>query len=297
MNAASIFASIDPEMALFAAPGAPSLGGNVSSLQNVLGDITMKRITLSVAAVVAAAAMAFGANAKTKPTPTLVADTPIVKSVSSYILLDRTGSMSGIWEEALGSVNAYAAAVGKVEEGEADDLDTSVTLAVFDYQEGLQFDVLRTAVQPGNWTEVTDDEVSPRGMTPLFDAINRTITLAEKDNPDKAVIVIMTDGQENSSKEVTHDGAKAALDRAEKRGWEVVFLGAEFATFDDADAVGVSSSKQMAVSKDQLTATNQRLAKKARDYGKGQSDEIEFNAEDRAVAEEEDVKDRKGSNR
>jgi hypothetical protein len=87
------------------------------------------------------------------------------------------------------------------------------------------------------------------------------------------------------------------LDRAEKRGWEVVFLGAEFATFDDADAVGVSSSKQMAVSKDQLTATNQRLAKKARDYGKGQSDEIEFNAEDRAVAEEEDVKDRKGSNR
>lgn len=257
----------------------------------------MKRITLSVAAVVAAAAMAFGANAKTKPTPTPVADTPIVKSVSSYILLDRTGSMSGIWEEALGSVNAYAAAVGKVEEGEADDLDTSVTLAVFDYQEGLQFDVLRTAVQPGNWTEVTDDEVSPRGMTPLFDAINRTITLAEKDNPDKAVIVIMTDGQENSSKEVTHDGAKAALDRAEKRGWEVVFLGAEFATFDDADAVGVSSGKQMAVSKDQLTATNQRLAKKARDYGKGQSDEIEFNAEDRAVAEEEDVKDRKGSNR
>ena len=205
--------------------------------------------------------------------------------------------MSDIWDEALGSVNAYAAAVGKVEEGEADDLETSVTLAVFDHQEGFQFDVLRKEVQPDAWANVTNDEVSPRGMTPLFDAINRTITMAEADNPEKAVIVIMTDGHENSSREVTREGAKAALDRAEARGWEVVFLGAEFANFGDADAVGVSSNKQMAVSAGTLSVTQERLAKKARDYGKGVSEEIEFDAEDRAVAEEEDVKERKGSNR
>ena len=79
----------------------------------------MKRTTLTVTGVLAAAALAFGANAKTKPTPELIADVPTMNAVSSYILLDRTGSMSDIWDEALGSVNAYAAAVGKVEEGEA----------------------------------------------------------------------------------------------------------------------------------------------------------------------------------
>lgn len=257
----------------------------------------MKRTSLTIASVVAAAALAFGAQAKTKPSPEPIADTPIMNAVSSYILLDRTGSMSDIWDEALGSVNAYAGAIGKVEEGEADDLDTTVTLAVFDHQEGFQFDVLRKDVQPDAWTEVTNDEVSPRGMTPLFDAINRTITLAEADNPEKAVIVIMTDGHENSSREVTRQGAKAALDRAEARGWEVVFLGAEFASFGDADAVGVSANKQMAVSAGSLSATQERLARKARDYGKGDEAEIVFDAEDRAVAEEEDVKDRKGSNR
>lgn len=257
----------------------------------------MKRTSLTVAGVIAAAAMAFGAHAKTKPTPEPIADTPIMNAVSSYILLDRTGSMSDIWGEALGSVNAYAEAIGKVEEGEADDLDTTVTLAVFDHQEGLQFDVLRKEVQPDAWDNVTNDEVTPRGMTPLFDAINRTITMAEADNPEKAVIVIMTDGHENSSREVTREGAKAALDRAEARGWEVVFLGAEFASFGDADAVGVSSNKQMAVSAGSLSLTQERLAKKARDYGKGEEAEIVFDAEDRAVAEEEDVKDRKGSNR
>ena len=205
--------------------------------------------------------------------------------------------MNSIWSEALSSVNAYATAIGKVEEGETDDLETNVTLAVFDYQEGLQFDVLRTEVTPQAWTNVTEEEVSPRGMTPLFDAINRTISLVEADDPEKAVIVIMTDGHENSSKEVTREGAKAALDRAEKRGWEVVFLGAEFASFGDADAVGVSGNKQMAVSSGSLAVTQERLAKKARDYGKGESNEIEFDAEDRAVAEEEAVKERTGSNR
>lgn len=257
----------------------------------------MKRTTLTLTGVLAAAAVAFGAHAKTKPSPEPISDTPIMNAVSSYILLDRTGSMSDIWDEALGSVNAYAAAIGKVEEGEADDLETSVTLAVFDHQEGFQFDVLRKEVQPDAWTNVTNDEVSPRGMTPLFDAINRTITMAEADNPEKAVIVIMTDGHENSSREVTRQGAKAALDRAEARGWEVVFLGAEFASFGDADAVGVSSNKQMAVSAGTLSITQERLAKKARDYGKGYESDIEFDEEDRAIAEEEDVKQRKGSNR
>ena len=255
----------------------------------------MKTFLTTAMATALAAALPFAASA-TKPTrPAIAPDMP--QAVHSYILLDRTGSMSDIWDEALGSVNAYAAAVGKVEEGEADDLETTVTLAAFDFQESFQFDVLRKDVTPEGWTEVTSDEVSPRGMTPLFDAINRTITMAEADNPEKAVIVIMTDGHENSSREVTRDGAKAALERAEKRGWEVVFLGAEFASFGDADAVGVSGSKTMAISKDSLSITQERLAKKARSYGKGESDEIEFDAEDRAIAGEEEVKERTGQNR
>ena len=252
-------------------------------------------MTRTIATIVAAAvaAMTACAHGETKPMPM----TPIsqTKAVSSYILLDRTGSMSDIWDEALSSVNAYAEAVGKVEEGEVDDLKTTVTLAAFDFQNGFQYDVLRAAVVPGAWNEVTNDEVSPRGMTPLFDAINRTITMAEADNPEKAVIVIMTDGHENSSKEVTKDGVKAAMDRAKAKGWEVVFLGAEFSSFGDADTVGISSSKQMAVGSQNLTATQERLAKKARAYGKGEEAEIIFDEADRAAAGEEDVKQRTGN--
>lgn len=223
------------------------------------------------------------------------ADTPAMEDeVHSYILLDRTGSMSGIWDEALSSVNAYAASVAEEEDGGADTLSTEITLAVFDSQDGLQFDVLRRGVNADTWSPVTNDEASPRGMTPLFDAIGRIVGLAEGDKPERAVLVIMTDGHENASREMTKDGAKAALDRARAKGWEVVFLGAEFASFDDADAVGVSAAKSMALGEGSMAQSMERLGKKSRAYGKGEEAEIEFNEEDRAIAKEEEVKQRKG---
>jgi hypothetical protein len=251
----------------------------------------MKSTLLTLAMTGLGLAMVLPAAAKPAPAPATTAG-----SVHSYILLDRTGSMSDIWDEALGSVNAYAASVGEADEGEIEgaDIKTAVTLAVFDYQESLQFDVLRKDVPAENWTNVTNDEANPRGMTPLFDAIGRVISLAEADKPEKAVIVIMTDGYENSSKEITRDGAKAALDRAKANGWEVVFLGAEFASFGDADAVGVSASKTMAVGQGRMQESMSVLAKKSRAYGKGEEADIVFDDSDRATAGEEDVKQRKG---
>lgn len=201
----------------------------------------------------------------------------------AYILLDRTGSMSQLWDEALTSVNTYVR-----------DLSTkagapAITLAVFDAQDGLQFDVLRRSTAPADWKDVTSAEASPRGMTPLFDSIARIIAIAEADAPDKAVLVIMTDGEENASREVTKDGAKAALDRFEKRGWETVFLGADFAKFDDAASIGMAAGRTMAMAPGRMQASMQRLAKKSNAYYTA-SGTMDFDEADRAAAGEENVR-------
>ena len=223
-----------------------------------------------------------------------MAQTDTQAKIHSYILLDRTGSMSPIWDEALSSVNVYAASIA----GQAGDVVPQITLAVFDAQDGLQFDVLRRSVQPDGWQSVTDKEASPRGMTPLFDAIARLISMAEADNPEKAVIVIMTDGEENASREVTKAGVKAALDRAEKRGWEVVFLGAEFANFSDADAVGISARKTMAMGRGRMSESMTRLARKSQAYyASAASAPVEFDEMDREEAGEADVQERTGQKR
>lgn len=205
----------------------------------------------------------------------------------AYILLDRTGSMSSIWDEALGAVNAYSQRLKQ------DGVDAFVNLAVFDSEERLNFEVLRKGVAVAHWRDVANDEASPRGMTPLFDAIGKIVAMAEADAPQRAVIVIMTDGAENASRELKREDAKAALERCEKRGWEVVFLGAEFAKFNDAEAVGVAGRKRMAMAKGKMGATMASLATKSRDYFAGGST-VEFNETDRAEADEADVQRRKG---
>jgi von Willebrand factor type A domain len=207
----------------------------------------------------------------------------------AYVLLDRSGSMQSLWVEALSSVNAYAKELANKTGGDA--VDSHITLAVFDGQNGLQFDLLRKKVPALHWENVTDTEASPRGMTPLLDALGRIIALAEADDPDKAVIVVMTDGQENDSREVTRDGAKAALERVKKKGWDVVFLGANFDNISDAASVGVGGAQQVAMAPGAMNASMHMMAKKSRAYF-ARGEQHVFEEADREVAQESKVKNR-----
>lgn len=204
----------------------------------------------------------------------------------AYILLDRTGSMQSLWDEALGAVNTYVKGLG----------DAHVTLAVFDANDGLQFDVLRAGVPAATCQPVTSAEASPRGMTPLFDAVGRMVAIAEKDDPARAVLVIMTDGQENASRELKKADVKAAIERIERRGWQVAFLGADFANFQDADAIGVMQAKRMAMAPGKVGASMAMFASKSRAYF-DQGVDINFDAKDRTEAGEADVQQRKGDGR
>ena len=72
------------------------------------------------------------------------------------MLLDRSGSMTSLWDEAIGSINGYVSAL--------EDPDTQVYLAVFD---SLSYDVLREC-KAMDWDAVLPSEVAPRGSTPLI---------------------------------------------------------------------------------------------------------------------------------
>jgi hypothetical protein len=207
----------------------------------------------------------------------------------AYILLDRSGSMQSLWVEALSSINAYAKELANKSDGDA--VDSHITLAIFDGQEGLQFDLLRKKIPALHWETVTDKEAAPRGMTPLLDAMGRIIALAEGDNPDKAVIVVMTDGQENASREVTREGAKAALERVKKKGWDVVFLGANFDNISDAASVGVAGAQQISMAPGAMAQSMARMAKKSRAYF-ARGERHVFEEADREVAQESKVKNK-----
>jgi len=194
-------------------------------------------------------------------------------TVNAYILLDRSGSMSGRWDEALSSVNAY---VGELKKAKA-------TLAVFDGMSGLKFDVLRDNVDSEKWEKVTEKEASPRGGTPLFDAIGRIVALADKEDHEKTVIVVMTDGGENESREITKAGATAAVERCKAKGWEVIFLGADFNAFGEAASVGLGMNKTLNMSAGLYGSSMRSLAEKTTAYAT-MGCAIDFDETDRVKA-------------
>lgn len=199
-------------------------------------------------------------------------------SLSAYILLDRTGSMSTRWSEALSSVNAY------VNQLEKDKTKGNVTLALFDrHAGGIQFDVIRDKQAPSDWKPVSNDDASPRGDTPLYDAVGRLVNLAEKEDSKKTILVIMTDGEENASQEFTRDSAKAALARCKDKGWQVVFLGADFDTISQAQGVGVAMQNSLNMSAGNYRSVAQTLATKSMMYATADC-AVSFSAEDRKNA-------------
>lgn len=173
------------------------------------------------------------------------------------VVFDRSGSMQSMWTEAVNGftnfVNDQKKVPGKawlttaMFDSPKTDWNTSVNLfrtptiiasshsaIVNDPGYFLAHD--NVAIKEADPLRVRD--YPPRNMTALYDAIGKTITdgLAKKlKRGSKTMLVIITDGQENSSHEYTHEAVTALIKRVQaEHKWEVIFLGANI----DAKVVG-----------------------------------------------------------
>lgn len=173
-----------------------------------------------------------------------------------YFLLDRSGSMMSLWGEAIGSINAYVNNL---------DSDTKVVLAAFDNQ---SYDILRDS-KVKDWNIVEQTELAPRGMTPLYDSCGKLMSRALEDNADKTVLVVMTDGEENCSKEYTNRAIKEKIKMFENKGWEVIFLGANFDVRRQASDLNVGLSKTAMYEPGNFSASMSSLATQTRAYASG----------------------------
>ncbi len=141
------------------------------------------------------------------------------------IILDRSGSMSSVKDDTIGGFNNFLSEQQKIE-GEA-----VLSLVQFDDQ----YETVYLDKDINSAAKLTDATFQPRGMTALFDAVGRTINsvgarlsaLTESERPDKVLLVIMTDGFENSSREF--NAAKVGEMIKHQRdvyNWQFMFIGA-----------------------------------------------------------------------
>jgi len=156
------------------------------------------------------------------------------------VLLDRSGSMGDIKDDAIGGFNCF------LKEQKAAGANATLTLVQFDTE---STDVVHESMPILEVPDLNHQTFQPRGGTPLLDALGQTIdstgralaAIPEASRPNKVVFVVITDGQENSSHQHTKTSVKERIDHQSSRyNWQFVFLGANQDAFDEAGAVGIA---------------------------------------------------------
>jgi Mg-chelatase subunit ChlD len=161
-------------------------------------------------------------------------------SANIYIVIDRSGSMVSMWQQAVDGVNGYVKEIANTAP------DAVITVVAFDSDK--PYDKIRTNVRAGKFKAIYKEEISPRGSTPLFDAAGNALAEAESDGAERTTVVIMTDGHENASKEFTREGIKARVARAMEKGWDVIFLGADFDVTQYSNDFGIAKGDNLTFS-------------------------------------------------
>jgi len=156
------------------------------------------------------------------------------------VVLDRSGSMASIADDMVGGFNTFLA------EQRSKPGQCAVTLVQFDGQDPFEF-----LVDGMPLAEVTDLDRSryvPRGMTPLLDAVGRMIAQVDARQaarPDEdQVVLIITDGLENASREFSYRQVAQLIADREEKGWAFVFLGSDAEVMAEAVRMGTSQANR-----------------------------------------------------
>ena len=153
-------------------------------------------------------------------------------------LLDRSGSMDKIKQDVVKGFNQYIETLKKISTG-----DLFLTLILFD-KDGQDLLTTQVVYDRRPVEEIPPlEEYAPRGWTPLYDAIGHAIHHAEKAPADRVLVVILTDGQENSSLELDRAAVAKMIEEREAEGWTFVYLGANQDAFREAQKISIPAGQ------------------------------------------------------
>lgn len=137
-----------------------------------------------------------------------------------HFLLDESGSMEAMRTEAITGYNGYLDSLASLS-------DVLLCLTKFD---SAKVERLHAPLAPADALRLDDENYRPGASTPLYDAVAHVIRDSEglaHDLPTTDVlVVILTDGHENASREYDVDKLNAYIKEHEEGwGWSFLYLG------------------------------------------------------------------------
>lgn len=167
-------------------------------------------------------------------------------------LLDMSGSMMGARQPTISGFNEYKASLA------AKYPDARLTFVCFS---DIAYKEVCIDMPIKDVADLTEETYTPDGMTPLYDSIGRIVSdLSSRVTSGKVLLMIMTDGLENASKEYSRETIKLLIADKEKNGWTVGYMGANQDAWNVAASIGVHQSNSMNYDVSQMRGTFAKAA-------------------------------------
>lgn len=161
------------------------------------------------------------------------------KTTVVHLLLDTSGSMESVRDATINGYNEY---INSLKE-DGGKFKVSLTLFDSDMEGKLRLEKRHEAIHIDDVPELTRETFVPNGGTPLYDAFCTTLKDVRDRKDEKYLFVVLTDGEENMSKEHTEKHMRDLKRKLEDKGnWSFIYLGANQDAWANASRWGYSSS-------------------------------------------------------
>ena len=149
------------------------------------------------------------------------------KKLDVVFVLDKSGSMSGSEDNTIQSFNDY------LKKEKKNQYKTSITTILF----SDHYTYLHKGEDVFNVEELTERDYRVGGCTALYDSLGEVIHYMEKKNNDNVLFIIITDGEENASKEYSKDKIKKLIKK--HSSWEFIYIGADIDSYANGCEIGI----------------------------------------------------------
>ena len=155
-------------------------------------------------------------------------------------IIDESGSMYSSREDVIGGFQ-------KLIDEQKKEKDGTCAVSLYRFATTVKKDFIGKDVN-----EIEKITYEPSGLTAMNDGIGTAITeigkwladMDEKDRPSKNLIVIMTDGAENNSREYDFASVREMIKhQEEKYNWTFIYMGTDITKTDDVKKLGIKMSR------------------------------------------------------
>ena len=149
--------------------------------------------------------------------------------VYNLIIVDESGSMSGLRDVTLSGINETINTIREAQKEYANVQEHFITLVTFDERNNRNVPAVRTVIDAKPIAEVADfSDYHPQGCTPLYDAMGESLSTLRKkiSNNENAtgVVTILTDGLENASHHWRVNDLRKLIEQLKEEGWTFSYM-------------------------------------------------------------------------